>query len=82
LTDPEITADNAGIPDPELPTPAILLALSEFLADAAEGQKLPPGLNIRVVGDFIEVLSRGRVIATIDRAALLERAGLIAGERN
>lgn len=85
MTDAEITDDNAGIPDVELPATATLIALWEFLQLAVEGQgNLPPGLNMRIRegSDLIEVLSRGRVIATIVRSALLERAGVIAASRN
>jgi hypothetical protein len=85
MTDPdEITADNAGIPDPELPRAAFEQAMFEFLSMAAEGQNLPPGLSVRIGADpeLIEVLSRDRVIAIIVRSALLERAGIIAGQRN
>jgi hypothetical protein len=66
------------------PATPLELALFEFLAVAVEGQgNLPPGLNVRVLyaEDLIEVLSRGRVIATIARSALLERADTIRKER-
>ena len=83
MTDPdEITADNAGIPDPELPDGAVLQALAEFLELAAEGQNLPPGLNVRAEGNIVEILSRGEVIAVLSHAELMERAGIIAATRN
>jgi hypothetical protein len=68
--------------DPQPPIAAVLRAMGEFLADAAEGQQLPPGLDLRVTGNIIEVLSRGRVIAQIDRSALIERAAEIGAAQN
>jgi hypothetical protein len=84
MTDPDFTDDAAGIPDPELPMLAFRQAMREFLELAVEGQDLPPGLEARPRHDLglIEILSRGRVIATINRDALLERAAVIARSRN
>jgi hypothetical protein len=86
MTNPDFTDDDDddGIPDPELPMYAVRTAMREFLEAATEGQNLPRGLESRPRHDLglIEILSHGRVIATINRDALLERAGVIARSRN
>jgi hypothetical protein len=78
----QITPDNGGIPDPEMPTQAVLVALREFLELATEGQQLPPGLDVRPRGRILEIVSDGKVVAQINRAALLERAAEISAARN
>ncbi len=54
-------------------------ALAEVLAEtvALADRTFPPGLNIRVAGETIEVLSRGELIATVSRSDLLARAAEI-----
>jgi hypothetical protein len=70
--------------DAARPRPPIIQALAEILDETvslADGT-LPPGLDIVVVGETIQVLSRGRGIATVSRQALAERADQIAAGRN
>jgi hypothetical protein len=55
---------------------ALFEVLSEMVALA--DRTLPPGLNIRFDGDWIEVLSRGEVIGKVSHSGLLERAADIA----
>lgn len=64
------------------PLAAVLAAFGEAMSLAADGQALPPGLDLRVTPRFIEVLSHGRIVATIDRSTLLERAAEIGSELN
>lgn len=58
-------------------------AFAEIVAEAValSDEPLPPGLNYRVRGEIIEILSRGRVITTFARRSLLEREAEIERER-
>jgi hypothetical protein len=58
-------------------------ALAEFLGEtvALSDRTLPPDLDTRVVGETVEVLSRGAVIGTVNRQALADREAEIAAER-
>ena len=51
-------------------------AFAEVLAEsvALSDRGYEPGLDWRVVGPNVEILSRGEVVATVSRAGLLERA--------
>ena len=59
-------------------------ALAEVLGEtvALADRTFPPGLNVRITGEVIEVLSAGEVIATVSRRALAERADQIEAERD
>lgn len=66
------------------PLTALDEALAEFMAETValtDRGTLPPGLNVRAAGEAIEVLSRGDVLATVGRQALLDRAAEIEIDR-
>lgn len=71
----------AGIRPPLTP---FELAMAEYLQElvALSDRDLPPGLETRLAGEQIEVLSRGEVIGSVSRQALALRAAQIAAERN
>jgi len=58
-------------------------ALAEVLQEtvALSDRTLPPGLDTRVVGETVEILSRGAVVATVNRRALADREAEIVAER-
>jgi hypothetical protein len=79
---PEID-DDRGIPDPEIPNWTVLKAFAEAAQLAAAGQELPPGLDTRITDDgaWVELQSRGKVIARVDRPSMLARAREIASTK-
>jgi hypothetical protein len=59
-------------------------ALHEVLQEtvALSDRTLAPGLNFRLVGEVIEVLSHGEVVGTVNRQAVADReAQIVAGRR-
>jgi hypothetical protein len=81
---PDLTERIAAVGAADLAQPRTPFeeALAEVLAEtvALSDRTLPPGLDVRIVGEVLEVLSRGEVIATVSRAGLAERADQIAAE--
>jgi predicted transcriptional regulator len=70
--------------DAARPRTALEEALAEFLGETValtDRGTLPPGLNTRVAGETVEILSRGDVIATVGRQALADRAAEIEIDR-
>lgn len=68
---------------PGIPGWALDQALAETLAETVQltGREFPPGLSIRFVDEWIEVLSRTEVIGKVSHSGLLERAREIATAR-
>jgi hypothetical protein len=70
--------------DAAQPWTALEEALAEFLGETvalSDRGTLPPGLDSRVVGETVEITTRGAVVGTVNRQALADRAAQIEIDR-
>ena len=70
--------------DAARPRTALEEALAEFLGETvalSDRGTLPPGLDSRVVGETVEITTRGAVVGTVNRQALADRAAQIEIDR-
>ena len=80
MTPDEIEQERADRAEPWTPFEQ---ALAEVLQEtvALSDRTLPPGLDMRLAGETVEILSRGAVVGTVNRRALADREAQIVAER-
>ena len=80
MTPNEIEIERADRAEPWTPFEQ---ALAEVLQEtvALSDRALPPGLDMRLAGETVEILSRGAVVGTVNRQALADRAAQIEIDR-